>query len=153
MLAKFDKNGRVLSDDKNLYSLFFNNLQNICGNSPIQSLEAYETATWIHETVQNMKNWNLLSKWANAVHDSADYYVYEDELDLVVALVSYCASQLKPPYVGVSLSVDCAIADIDTGGYYKKGNVKIKPKTLEEALKEYNEKHNTNLVFTPYCPK
>jgi DNA polymerase I-like protein with 3'-5' exonuclease and polymerase domains len=154
MLARFDKKtGRVISDDKNGYSSFFSNMQNICGNSPIQSLEAYHAFTMIHEVVANLKDWNMYSTWANAVHDSADFYTFEDELTLVASLVRYCASQEKPPYVGVPLDVDAEAADISTGGYYKHGNVKVNFLPLEEALKDYNTKHNTNHKFTPYCPK
>jgi DNA polymerase I-like protein with 3'-5' exonuclease and polymerase domains len=151
MLAQYSGNKPVGADMK-FFSSMLSNLKNAAGNSPIQSLEAYHAFTTVHEVMQNIRDWGLNSRLINMVHDSLEIEIYQDELELVVALVDYCSSRPKPPYVGVPIVMDNEVVDFKKGDYYKHGSVELKRVDFFEELKKFNESHGTNLEFTCYAP-
>jgi DNA polymerase I-like protein with 3'-5' exonuclease and polymerase domains len=145
----FDDKGRLTGGDKE-FGLLHSNLKNISVNTTVQSMEAFIVMNSIHQINEYLtKRWKLKSFIFNTVHDSIDFCLYDEEIDLVLSLVNEICCKIREPFEDIPMCIDAEVSDLrDPKQYYKHGKEwDIKP--LEESLKEYNEKHGTELWYEP----
>jgi len=149
-LMLFDKKGRLTGGDKE-FGLLHSNLKNISVNTTVQTMEAFIVMSSIHQINEYLtKRWRLKSFIFNTVHDSIDFCLFDEEIDLVLSLVNEICTKIREPYDDIPMLIDADVSDLrDPKQYYKHGEGwHIKP--LEESLKEYNETHGTTLSYEPF---
>lgn len=148
---KITNKGEIAGADKRLFSKMFAHLMNNACNTSIQTMEARIVfATWVN-IARYLYFWKLKSYCWNSVHDSLDFYIWKPELELVLSLANASASWEREPVYGIKMSIDAEVADVQdlehrNNTYYKSG-VEVKFPKIEDALKNYNKKYETNLKY------
>lgn len=152
--VKYDSHGNLMGADKKLYSKIVSHSEKQGGNSPIQTMEARVSFGTQICIADYLKRWGLKSRMWNTVHDSVDVYVYKPELELVVALMSACASWRREPFYDIEMCMDFTICDPGKGyehAYYKGGTEDITPIPIEEAVSHWNERYPNHQVKWEGC--
>lgn len=140
---KTDRNGSLTGADKELHSKLYAHLLNEACNSTVQSLEARVAfATW-YNGARYLEAWGLRSRIWNNIHDSLDYWVYKPELQLVMALANETASWEREPVMGIHMSFDGEVSDVQdldhrVNTYWKHG-VGVKIYSIGDAIKNWNK--------------
>jgi hypothetical protein len=142
--------------DKEQYSAYFSGLLNDAGNSPIQTYEAVLATFAILTIDYYLRLWKFESLIWNFVHDSVDLYVTDEEEELVAALCNTACSKYREYFHSIPMSIDLEISDVSTlyddsidennKEFYQNGK-SIKALPINEALENYNKKHNTQLYY------
>ena len=109
-------------DEKHL-SRMIRNLNNVCANSEIQTMEAAITKRAMYELWVWMKEKNFKSYIYNEIHDSCDFVIYKPEaIEILKKFKELCERYL--PEFGdspVRLKLDCEVSDLNKGQYFKGG--------------------------------
>lgn len=152
--VKYDSRGFLTGADKVLYSRTISHIEKQGGNSPIQTMEARISFGTQACVAGYLREWGLKSRLWNSVHDSVDVYVYKPELEIVMAMMSACASWVREPYYDISMCMDFAIADPSKGNehnYYKGGTEDISPIPIDEAVSNWNKEHPDHQIKWHGC--
>lgn len=94
---------------------------NIAANSEIQSLEVCKIMPAIVKINRWFRRNNLKSRVWCMVHDSVDFYLFSNELNIVVPKVYEVFEQMEKWQKEVPLTIEFKIADPEKGQIYKEG--------------------------------
>lgn len=131
-MSKNDQ-GRLCGDDERLYGGLVGNLLNIAANTSIQNLEAVFVMSAIVKLSTWMKQEKLQSCIFDSVHDSIDFYIHEDEVELVCnKMLEVCRETM----LGMPLDIDISISDILQKEYYKGGGSWKDYRNKEDVVKK-----------------
>lgn len=146
-LMSFDEQGYPTGADKE-FGLLASNCKNISANTTIQTFEAFIVMVSFHQIHTFLtKKWNLKSRIFNTTHDSIDFFLFHDEVELVLALVQHICCRIREPFDGIPMTIDADVSDLRNPDHYYKHGDEVRIKTLEQALAEYNAAHGTNLIY------
>ena len=116
-MSRNDK-GRLNGDDEKLYGKLVGNLLNIAANTSIQNLEAIFVMSAITDLHLWTKEAECKSYVWGSVHDSIDFAIHEDEVEVVCnKMLEFCRKTM----LDMPLDIDITIADIMQSEYYKGG--------------------------------
>jgi hypothetical protein len=153
LLMQRNSKGNLVGADKELWSKYFSELKNIACNSTIQTLEVRIAFATIHYLCSTMKAWHFRSFMYSMCHDSEDWVIYDEEQDLVLALIKYAAEYYREPVKGVPMKIDFELSDLSTEEsrskfWYHHGD-EVEVGDINVELKKYNETHHTSLQLPP----
>ena len=124
-------------DQKHL-SRMLKNLNNICANSEIQTMEAAITKRAIYELKIWMDENHFKSYVYNEIHDSADFVIYKPEAIPILKKFKELCERYIPEFGDspVRLKLDCEVSDIKKGQYFKGG---VSPEVYGIPWNEWEE--------------
>lgn len=94
---------------------------NMAVNSTIQNDEACRVMSCITEFV-NWRNANHIKSYIyGTVHDSVDFVIFDNEVDVVVPKIHEIFEKMEPWQKQVPLTVELKLADLTRGEHYKGG--------------------------------
>lgn len=120
LMSRNDK-GNPCGDDQKVYGKKLSTLLNVSANSTIQNYEAVLVMGSIAKIDDLIKARGLKSNWFNSVHDSIDFYIHKDEVQIMHDLIVDVCEKYDPMAQGMPQEVDMDVADYNQGEYYKGG--------------------------------
>jgi len=116
-----DNKIRITGDDRSLYGSLISNLHNITANTAIQNLEAVIVMSAIIELHNWLKENKMKSYVFGSVHDSIDFVIAKDELQVVSTKIQAVCTRMWPEFYGMPQGIDIQVADTTLGECYKGG--------------------------------
>jgi DNA polymerase I-like protein with 3'-5' exonuclease and polymerase domains len=120
-LMSTDDRGKDKGLDRSYYGKLIHTLSNVAANTAIQNFEAVLVMGAITELVEFIQRKGLKSFIWNYVHDSIDFVLHRDEIDLLLAKAVQVCREPHKELLGVPMDVDIVVADELEGDIYKGG--------------------------------
>lgn len=89
--------------------------QNVSKNSTVQNFEIIVITRAMREIYDFMKSHNMKSRIFGMIHDSCDFYIHKDELDMLAPVILKTFQKQFDEFLGVKMSFELEIADFSKG--------------------------------------
>lgn len=139
LLMSTNEKGKPTGLDRSYYGGHIHNLLNIAANTTIQNFEAVLVMQSITKINDFLKEHNMKSYIWNYVHDSIDFALHVDEIDIVLTKAVEICREPYPELLGMPMDVDIVIANLEEGEYYKGGQSVHIPSLLERGAPKLAE--------------
>ena len=117
-MKRGDKSVHPNGDDNKLYGKLVGNLFNIAANTTIQNLEAVYVMSSIVQLHEWLKENHMKSYIFGSVHDSIDFVIHKDEVEVVCKKMKEVCCITKE---AMPLDIDIVYADLTKGEIYHGG--------------------------------